>query len=311
MGGERHLADLIKHLMPFCVRFGAARHLQTTSGLQEAVLEMIDASLVIKLAATAGVVLLATVIAERAGAFVGAMIAALPISAGPAYIFIAMDHDASFVAQSALASVGINTMVSPFLLIVAALVVRKGIVVALGVALTVWLAGALCVVRLTLPLSVALVLNVVSICACFYLSRHYLLADVQAAPRRGLLDIAIRIVSVVSVVAAVIIGGKVLGPRVAGLVAVVPVVWFSMAIVTNGRLGAETCSAVLANGIPAMLGFCLAFAAIYLTIESAGPVVALSLAATLCVGWTLLLTATRSTNPVYRWIADASRLSKT
>src|SRR5258708_6864325 len=61
-------------------------------------------SLAVKMAVTALFVLVATYAAERAGALVGAMIATLPIAAGPAYIFLALDHDARFIADSALAS---------------------------------------------------------------------------------------------------------------------------------------------------------------------------------------------------------------
>src|ERR1043166_9361925 len=50
-------------------------------------------TLIVKMAVTAGFVVVATVVAERAG---------------PVYIFLAMDHDASFIAQSAVASLLIN-----------------------------------------------------------------------------------------------------------------------------------------------------------------------------------------------------------
>ncbi len=62
-------------------------------------------TLAIKMAVTAGFVIAATVIAERAGPLIGALIVTLPISAGPAYVFVALDHDAQFVARAALASV--------------------------------------------------------------------------------------------------------------------------------------------------------------------------------------------------------------
>ena len=39
---------------------------------------------------------------------IGALVATLPISAGPSYIFLAIDHDAAFIAEGALASLPIN-----------------------------------------------------------------------------------------------------------------------------------------------------------------------------------------------------------
>ena len=39
---------------------------------------------------------------------IGALVATLPISAGPSYVFLALDHDAAFIAEGALASLPIN-----------------------------------------------------------------------------------------------------------------------------------------------------------------------------------------------------------
>jgi len=48
------------------------------------------------MAITALFVSVATIIAERLGAAVGALVATLPVSAGPVYVFLALDHDAAF-----------------------------------------------------------------------------------------------------------------------------------------------------------------------------------------------------------------------
>ena len=61
-----------------------------------------------KMASTATLVVLATWAAERSGPHVGALIATLPISAGPAFFLVSLDHDTSFVAQAALAGLAIN-----------------------------------------------------------------------------------------------------------------------------------------------------------------------------------------------------------
>src|SRR3954470_6996402 len=56
----------------------------------------------------AAFVVTASIITERSGPAIGALVATLPISAGPSYVFLALDHDAAFIAQSALASLPIN-----------------------------------------------------------------------------------------------------------------------------------------------------------------------------------------------------------
>src|SRR5918999_485457 len=49
-------------------------------------------------AVAAAFVVVATKAAERAGALIGAMIATLPIAAGPSYFFLALDHGPAFIA---------------------------------------------------------------------------------------------------------------------------------------------------------------------------------------------------------------------
>ena len=61
-------------------------------------------TLLVRMAVTAAFLIAATVTAERAGPLIGGLVATLPISAGPIYIFLAIDHGAHFVGESALGS---------------------------------------------------------------------------------------------------------------------------------------------------------------------------------------------------------------
>ena len=65
-------------------------------------------TLVLRMAITAAFVVSASFITERSGPVIGALVATLPISAGPSYVFLALDHDAAFIAEGALASLPIN-----------------------------------------------------------------------------------------------------------------------------------------------------------------------------------------------------------
>ncbi len=253
-----------------------------------------DAGLVIKLAATAALVLTATLFAERFGAFIGAIIASMPLSAGPAYFFIAIENGPVFLKASALTSLAVHPMTAVLLLVCSALVLRFGIVIGLGGAMLVWAVGAFGAMRSDLSLMQAVLLNVVVFVVVIGASRS-LIAEVPAkARRRSASDVLFRVMAVVAVVGSAIIAGRLLGPQAAGLTALVPVIWISMAVILCVRAGPEMCSAVLANGIVAMIGFSLAFAAIYLTVEAHGLAVALGLALVIAVGWNLGLTAVRS-----------------
>ena len=49
-------------------------------------------TLVLRMAITAAFVVSASVITERSGPVIGALVATLPISAGPSYVFLALDQ---------------------------------------------------------------------------------------------------------------------------------------------------------------------------------------------------------------------------
>ena len=78
-----------------------------------------------KIVLTAGIVVGAAMATERAGALLGALIVTLPISAGPAYFFLALDHGPEFIAASALGSRAINAANGVFGLVYAALAQRR------------------------------------------------------------------------------------------------------------------------------------------------------------------------------------------
>ncbi len=260
---------------------------------------LLDPSLAVKLTATAALVVLATLIAEKVGAFIGAMIAALPLSAGPAYLFIAMEHDAGFVAQSALTGLGINAMVSPFLVVSAILIHRFGIWIGLGFGFVFWASGSLAILKADLSVVSAIFLNLVAFPISLYLSRPYLDVNRNKSTKGGILDVALRTAAVVAVAATVIVTGRLIGPEMAGFVAVIPIVWLSMSAVLYARAGRHTTSAVLANGVGGMFGFCLALTTLYLMAIQIGVTLALLTALLVCVFWNLGLTFARPFIPLY------------
>src|SRR5664279_3499821 len=96
-----------------------------------------------KLIATAAIVVAASVIAERVGALTGALVATLPVTIWPAYVFISLDHDGAYIAQAALSGLVINAATGLFLLVYAALAQNRGTFVSLMLAAACWIALAL------------------------------------------------------------------------------------------------------------------------------------------------------------------------
>src|SRR5712675_2247638 len=99
-------------------------------------------TLALRMAIAAAVVVTASVITERSGPVIGALVATLPISAGPSYVFLAIDHGAAFIAEGALASLPINAATIFLGLTYVVLAQRRSALVSCGGAVAVWIALA-------------------------------------------------------------------------------------------------------------------------------------------------------------------------
>src|SRR5271169_1312020 len=94
--------------------------------------------LLLKIAMTASIVVVASLVVERSGPFIGSLIAALPTAGGAAMLILAIEHPPSFIAQSAVGSVVSNAVVAVFALTYAALAQRRSLAVSLTGAFLVW-----------------------------------------------------------------------------------------------------------------------------------------------------------------------------
>lgn len=95
-----------------------------------------------KMAVTALFVTAATIIAERLGATVGALVATLPVSAGPVYVFLALDHDSTFISSSAVASLALNSATAIYLTAYVLIAQRRSMWLSISLAFVMWLGGS-------------------------------------------------------------------------------------------------------------------------------------------------------------------------
>jgi hypothetical protein len=95
--------------------------------------------LAVKLTLTVGIVVTASVIAERVGALAGALVATLPVTIWPAYVFLSLDHDAAYIAEAALSGLVINAATGLFLLVYATLAQKRGLFVSLTLSVGCWI----------------------------------------------------------------------------------------------------------------------------------------------------------------------------
>jgi hypothetical protein len=241
-------------------------------------------TLALKMAITAGFVLAATVAAERAGPLVGGLVATLPLGAGPVYVFLALDHGARFIGESAIGSLAINTVNVVFALTYALLAQKRSLPVSLALALLVWFALALAVeeIRWT-PLTAGL-LNLVVLPICITLARP--LRHVQIPPVRTYwYDLALRAGLVALLVGVTVTLSYSIGPAASGILAVFPIILISVILILHSRVGGRPTAAVMANAVVGLVGFAGACLLLHYTADALGAVVGLSLALATSVAW--------------------------
>jgi hypothetical protein len=239
-----------------------------------------------RMAITAAFVVSASVITERSGPVIGALVATLPISAGPSYVFLALDHDAAFIAEGALASLPINAVTVFLGLTYVVLAQRRSALVSCLGAVAVWIALASGVRMIHWSLIGGLTANVMAFAICVPLLRRFRHVKMPLITRRWY-DIPLRAALVATLVATVVTLSGWVGPKVSGIIALFPVVFTSMMLILHPRIGGPPTAAVLANSAGGLMGLGIAISALHVAALKFGSVIGLSLALMICVSWNL------------------------
>jgi hypothetical protein len=246
--------------------------------------------LALKMALTATIVVAASVMVERSGPFIGAIIASLPTAAGATYIILALEHPPSFVAASAIGSLAAGVPVLIFALVYAALAQRHGLLLSLVAALVAWLAGAAALHAVSWTPARALALNAVAFPVALVIARRY-----QAAPaptgrvRRGRFDIPLRALTVALFVVVVTSASHTIGSFASGTFAVFPIAMASFMVILQPRVGGPAAASVLAHSPAPLIGLGLGFLAVHYLAEPIGPWWSYAVGLAIILGWNGLL----------------------
>jgi len=240
----------------------------------------------LRMAITAAFVVTASIITERSGPVIGALVATLPISAGPSYVFLALDHDAAFIAEGALASLPINAATIVLGLTYAVLAQRCSMLLSLLPAVAVWLALAAIIRSVSWSLAGGLIVNAIAFGICVPLLTRYRHAKMPPLRRRWY-DIPLRATLVATLVATVVTLSGWVGPKVSGMIALFPIVFTSMILLLHPRIGGLPTAAVLANSGWGLIGLGVALALLHIAAPRLGSAIGLGLALATCVGWNL------------------------
>ena len=245
-------------------------------------------TLVLRMAITAAFVVSASIITERSGPVIGALVATLPISAGPSYVFLALDHDAAFIAEGALASLPINAATILLGLTYVLLAQRRGVLVSAGAAVAVWIALASVIRSVPWTLAGGLIVNAIAFAICVPLLQRYRHIKMPRVARRWY-DIPLRACLVATLVATVVTLSGWVGPKISGIIALFPAVFTSMMLILHPRIGGPATAAVLANSAWGLMGLGVAIAVLHVAALQSGSAIALSLALATCASWNLAL----------------------
>jgi hypothetical protein len=245
-------------------------------------------SLVLKMAVTAGFVIGAAMVAERAGPAIGALVATLPIAAGPAYVFVALDHDAAFISASAIGSIAAHAATAVFSVVFVVLAQRCHMIVSVGAAVASWFVVAFLLRQVSWTFVTAATANLAIFGGCIALTDRYRHVRMPLILRKWY-DVPVRAVMVACLVAAVVgLSGRV-GPIVTGLLAVYPIVMTSLMLIFQPRVGGPATAALIANSMWGLVGFSACLFTVHLAPPWLGTWAGLTLALAVSVAWNIAL----------------------
>lgn len=217
------------------------------------------------------VVVGASVLAEAAGPFWGGLIVSLPISAGPAYVMLGMQHDAAFIAAGALGSLAANAVTLLYILTIVLLAPRLRWPFVLAIGLCLWFGAAWIERRVQWDLASVCLLNLAMFAGTLWLTRSARLDAVRPKPsRRRWFELPMRALLVGTLTATVVTASQWLGPSLTGMAAVFPIALTGLALVALPRLGGPATAALFASTLLGMPGFAIALLVLHLTAQAFG-----------------------------------------
>lgn len=218
------------------------------------------------------VVVGASVLAEAAGPLWGGLIVSLPISAGPAYVMLGMQHDAAFIAAGALGSLAANAVTLLYILTIVLLAPRLRWPFVLAIGLPLWFCAAWTERQVHWDLASVCLLNLAMFAGTLWLTRPARrVGAVRPNPsRRRWFELPMRALLVGTLTATVVTASQWLGPSLTGMAAVFPIALTGLALVALPRFGGPATAALFANTLLGMPGFAIALLVLHLTAQALG-----------------------------------------
>lgn len=244
-----------------------------------------------KMALVASIVLLAARVAERTRPAFGALVATLPLSLGPSYVLVALEHDAPFLADAALNGIASAGATVVFIAAFALLIVRVSLAYTLIGAFSAWALAAWPTYAADWSAAGATCFSVAILAIARIATADLRAYRPAGAAQRRWWDVPVRAASVATLVGLIAGLSHLLGPAGVGTLANFPVIMSSVGVIMRLRYGPQAAAAILANSVDGMAGVVLAMLALRLTMIPLGATAALLLGLAICVGWNAVLFA--------------------
>jgi len=245
--------------------------------------------LLLKIAMTAGIVVAASIVVERSGPFIGALIASLPTAGGAAMIILAWEHPPAFIAQSAVGSLVSNAACAVFALCYAVLAQRATLPVSLGGAFAAWFCAAFLVRMVEWDAGSAVLLNAVVFPLTIIAGTRFRVAGTVRRVHLSAGDLAWRAGVVTLCVIVVTAASYSIGSFLSGLFAFFPVAMGSFFVILHSRLGGPAAASVAAHVQAPLIGLGLSLLTVHLLAEPIGVWSSYALGLSVGIGWNALL----------------------
>jgi uncharacterized membrane protein (GlpM family) len=246
--------------------------------------------LLLKIAMTALIVVVASLVVERSGPFIGSLIASLPTAGGAAMIILAIQHTPAFVGQSAVGGIVSNALVAIFALTYAALAQRQTLPVSLGLAYLVWFFCAGLTRLVDWSVASAVLSNVVVFPLAILAGTRFRAEGAAKARvaftgadliwRAGIVTLCVIVVTAVS---------GLIGSFASGLFAFFPVAMGSYFVILHPRIGGPATASVAAHVQAPLIGLGLSLLAVHFLAEQIGAWRSYALGLGVGIGWNVLL----------------------
>jgi hypothetical protein len=246
--------------------------------------------LLFKIALTAGIVVAASIVVERSGPFIGALIASLPTAGGAAMIILALEHPPSFIAAGAVGSIVSNAVGATYALTFAVLAQRRSLIVSIAGALAVWFVLASLSRFVDWTALRAVLLNVAVFPVAIAAGARFRAAGaIKGRVHLTARDLAWRACIVTTVVIAVTAASYSIGSFASGLFAFFPVAMSSFFIILFRRLGGATAASTAAHVQAPLIGLAFGLLAVHLLAVPLGVWWSYLIGLSICVAWNAML----------------------